>query len=47
MDEARRCILLLSNSSNGEGIFLYLADALLGETGLPWEWEIYVPYDGK
>ena len=44
---AERCLLLLSNSSNGESIFLYLADDLLGETGLPWEWEGYVPYDRK
>jgi hypothetical protein len=43
--EQRQCILLMSNSANGESIFLYLADALLGETGLPWEWERYVPYD--
>ncbi|MEL7538289.1 MAG: serine hydrolase domain-containing protein [Pseudomonadota bacterium] len=43
--EAERCILLLSNSSNGESIFLYLVDRLLGETGLPWRWEGYVPYD--
>ena len=47
LDEAQRCILILSNSSNGEGIFLYLADALFGETDLPWEWEGYVPYDRK
>lgn len=47
LDTAQRCILLLANSSNGEGIFLYLVDALLGETGLPWEWEGYVPYDQK
>lgn len=47
IDEAQRCILLLSNSSNGEGIFLYLVDALIGETNLPWEWEGYVPYDRK
>ncbi|MCZ6560718.1 MAG: serine hydrolase [Gammaproteobacteria bacterium] len=47
LDEAQRCILILSNSSNGEGIFLYLVDALIGETNLPWEWEGYVPYDRK
>lgn len=47
LDAAQRCILILSNSSNGEGIFLYLADALIGETDLPWEWEGYVPYDRK
>ncbi len=41
----RRALLLLSNSANGEGIFKYLADALLGETCLPWYWEGYIPYD--
>ena len=45
LGQAKRCILLLSNSSNGESIFLYLVDELIGETGLPWEWEGYVPYD--
>lgn len=45
LDKAQRCILLLANSSNGESIFLYLVDALLGNTSLPWEWEGYVPYD--
>ena len=33
LDETKHCILILSNSSNGESIFLYLADELLGETG--------------
>ncbi len=47
LDEAQRCILILSNSSNGEGIFLYLVDSLIGETNLPWEWEGFVPYDRK
>ena len=45
LNETRHCILILSNSSNGESIFLYLVNALLGETGLPWEWEGYKPYD--
>ncbi len=45
LDQTRHCILILSNSSNGESIFLYLVDELLGKTGLPWEWEGYVPYD--
>ena len=47
LDETKHCILILSNSSNGESIFLYLADELMGKTGLPWEWEGYVPYDRK
>lgn len=45
IDQAKNCILILSNSANGESIFLYLVNALLGETGLPWEWEGFVPYD--
>lgn len=45
LQDAGKCILLMSNSANGERIFLYLANSLLGETGLPWEWERYVPYD--
>ncbi len=47
LDKAKRCLLLMANSSNGESIFLYLADALIGKTNLPWEWEGYVPYDQK
>lgn len=42
---SRDCVLILSNSSNGEGIFKYLADAALGPSCLPWFWENYVPYD--
>jgi hypothetical protein len=45
LKETGHCILILSNSSNGESIFLYLVNELLGKTGLPWEWESYIPYD--
>jgi len=38
-------ILILTNSSNGEGIFKPLIDALLGQTGFPFDWEGYTPYD--
>lgn len=38
-------ILILTNSSNGEGIFKPLIDALLGPTNFPFEWENYTPYD--
>jgi CubicO group peptidase (beta-lactamase class C family) len=38
-------ILILTNSSNGEGIFKPLIDALLGPTDFPFEWENYTPYD--
>jgi CubicO group peptidase (beta-lactamase class C family) len=37
-------ILILTNSSNGEGIFKPLIDALLGPTQFPFEWERYTPY---
>lgn len=43
----RRCVLVLANSANGESIFKYLVDALLGDTQLPWAWEGYVPYDQR
>jgi CubicO group peptidase (beta-lactamase class C family) len=43
--ERQSALLLMANSSNGESIFKYLADALLGETCMPWFWEGYIPYD--
>ena len=44
-DQGRTALLVLSNSSNGDSTFRYLADRVLGETCLPWFWESYVPYD--
>ncbi|WND02016.1 serine hydrolase domain-containing protein [Temperatibacter marinus] len=41
----KTCILLMSNSVRAEGIFKELVDTLLGDVGLPWEWEQYTPYD--
>lgn len=38
-------ILILTNNSNGESIFKPLIEALLGQTGFPFEWEGYTPYD--
>lgn len=37
-------ILIMTNSSNGEGIFKPLLDALLGPTQFPFKWEQYTPY---
>ena len=37
-------ILIVTNSSNGEGIFKPLVDALLGPTQFPFAWEGYTPY---
>jgi len=38
-------MLILTNSSNGEGIFKPLIDAILGPTSFPFEWENYTPYN--
>lgn len=38
-------ILILANSSNGEGIFKPLVEALLGATGFPFDWDGFTPYD--
>ncbi len=37
-------ILIMTNSSNGEGIFKPVIDALLGPTYFPFNWEGYTPY---
>ena len=38
-------ILIMTNSSNGEGIFKPLIDSLLGKTLFPFDWEGYTPYN--
>lgn len=38
-------ILILTNSSNGEGVFKPLIDTLLGPTLFPFDWEGYTPYN--
>ncbi len=38
-------ILIMTNSSNGEGIFKPLMDTVLGLTSFPFEWENYTPYN--
>jgi len=44
-DKQRTGMVILTNSSNGEGIFEYLLETLLGDTYTPIEWEEYTPYD--
>jgi CubicO group peptidase (beta-lactamase class C family) len=41
----KRCVLLMSNSSNAEGIFPYLLEATLGDTCFPWYWSSDIPFD--
>ncbi len=38
-------IIIMSNSDNGESIFKYLLENLIGDTYTPWYWENYFPYD--
>jgi hypothetical protein len=38
-------ILIMTNSSNGEGIFRPLIESLLGRTEFPFDWENYTPYN--
>jgi CubicO group peptidase (beta-lactamase class C family) len=38
-------ILIMTNSSNGEGIFKPLIDSVLGVTAFPFDWEGYTPYN--
>ena len=47
LEEARRCVMILTNSANGQGIFLYLANLVLGDTSMPWRWNGYTPYDRR
>ena len=43
IEPSRDCILLMSNSTRAEGIFVPLVNALLGEVNLPAEWEGFKP----
>jgi CubicO group peptidase (beta-lactamase class C family) len=39
------CMVILTNSSNGEGIYSALLENLLGDTWNPINWEVLTPYD--
>lgn len=45
LQDSRDCVLIMSNSSNAEGLYRYLLDATLGPTCYPWFWESDIPYD--
>ena len=47
IEPSRDCILLMSNSTRAEGIFVPLVNALLGEVNLPAEWEGFKPAPGR
>lgn len=42
-ERRRACMVLLTNSDNGELAFRALLDAVLGDDVTPWEWEGYTP----
>ena len=45
VERSRRCVVYLSNDVRAESIFQRLTEATLGDPGMPWSWESYVPYD--
>ena len=42
-ERRRSCMVLLTNSDNGELAFRPLLEGILGNTETPWEWEGYTP----
>jgi CubicO group peptidase (beta-lactamase class C family) len=47
VEKGRQCVLFLSNDVRAESLFQRLTEATLGDPGMPWSWEGYVPYDQK
>lgn len=43
--DAKKGIVIMTNSDNGEGIFKELLEVAIGDTYTPWEWENYIPYN--
>jgi CubicO group peptidase (beta-lactamase class C family) len=42
-ERRKACMILLTNSDNGELVFRPLLEKILGDTVTPWEWEGYTP----
>lgn len=40
-------LMIMTNSSNGEGIFKELLETAVGDRWMPWYWENYFPYNFK
>jgi CubicO group peptidase (beta-lactamase class C family) len=43
----KSCIVLMSNSSNGDGIFKAVLEKVIGDRFTPWYWENYIPYGSR
>jgi CubicO group peptidase (beta-lactamase class C family) len=46
VEKSRRCVVFLANDVRAESLFQRLTEVTLGDPGMPWSWEGYVPYDG-
>jgi CubicO group peptidase (beta-lactamase class C family) len=46
-EEPRIAIAIMTNSDNGESIFVELLATLIGDRFTPWRWERYVPHDQR
>ena len=44
VDNGRRCVVFLANDVRAESLFQPFTEATLGDSGMPWSWEGYVPY---
>ncbi len=44
-EQAKICLVIMTNSSNGESTFRELLKKLIGDTFTPWQWERYEPYN--
>ena len=42
-ERQKSCMIVLTNSDNGELAFRALFEGILGDTVTPWEWEGYTP----
>ena len=40
-EKSKTCMILLTNSDNGEFAFRPILEHILGDTVTPWEWECY------
>ena len=40
-------MVIMCNSSNGEGIFKELLETAMGDRWMPWYWENFIPYNNK
>lgn len=45
--EAKKGVLIMTNSPNGGSIFKELLEVAIRDTYTPWEWNNYIPYDQK